>query len=64
MKRRLTWLVAFLYLAIACCEAQDGNAVGTGRLDSMQYLRNITIYAVKPRQNGTEHGPAIVQSYC
>ncbi|MBO7609919.1 MAG: TonB-dependent receptor [Muribaculaceae bacterium] len=48
MKRRLTWLVAFVCIAIACCEAQDGNAVGTGRLDSMQYLRNVTIYAVKP----------------
>ena len=27
---------------------RDADAIGSGRLDSMQYLRNITIYAVKP----------------
>ena len=48
MKRRLTWLVVFMCIAALCCEAQEGNAVGSGRLDSMQYLRNVTIYAVKP----------------
>ena len=48
MSRRLTWLAVFMCIAVLCCEAQEGNAVGSGRLDSMQYLRNVTIYAVKP----------------
>ncbi len=49
----------FFFIALVSCAlavtAQDSvivkrdvDAVGTSRLDSMQYLRNITIYAVKP----------------
>ncbi|MBO4870564.1 MAG: TonB-dependent receptor [Muribaculaceae bacterium] len=48
MKTRLTWLVVLLCIVVVCCEAQDNEVVGTSRLDSMQYLRNVTVYGIRP----------------
>ena len=48
MKTRLTWLVGLFCVVVLCCEAQDSNAVGTSKLDSMQYLKNVTVYGIRP----------------
>ena len=33
---------------VVCCVAQDAESVGSSRLDSMQYLKNVTVYGTKP----------------
>ncbi len=47
MKRQLT-LWAVVLTCVLSCVAQDADVVGTSRLDSMQYLKDVTVYGQKP----------------